>query len=94
MAELGYSVEWQVLNSRDFGVPQNRERVFIIGHLDGEERGFKKVFPIATDYPKTDELQRQRGIISNTITGGKRDSVGCYPMSNGGVLKVNGYHKD
>ena len=34
--ELGYDVEWQVLNSKDYGVPQNRERVFIIGHLRGE----------------------------------------------------------
>ncbi|MGQ7522922.1 DNA (cytosine-5-)-methyltransferase [Streptococcus suis] len=32
MDELGYDVEWQVLNSKDFQVPQNRERVFIIGH--------------------------------------------------------------
>lgn len=30
--ELGFDVEWQVLNSKDFGIPQNRERVFIIGH--------------------------------------------------------------
>lgn len=30
--ELGYDVEWQVLDSKDFQVPQNRERVFIIGH--------------------------------------------------------------
>ncbi|MGC6553887.1 DNA cytosine methyltransferase, partial [Streptococcus sp. VTCC 12905] len=30
--ELGYDVEWQVLNSKDFQVPQNRERIFIIGH--------------------------------------------------------------
>lgn len=31
--ELGYDVQWEVLNSKDFGVPQNRERVYIVGHL-------------------------------------------------------------
>ena len=42
--ELGYDAEWQVLNSKDFGVPQNRERVFIVGHLRGS--GGREVFPI------------------------------------------------
>jgi DNA (cytosine-5)-methyltransferase 1 len=42
--ELGYDSQWQVLNSKDFGVPQNRERVFIVGHLRGERR--PEVFPI------------------------------------------------
>jgi len=44
LAELGYAVEWQVLNAKNYGVPQNRERVFIIGHLGGF--GGRQVFPI------------------------------------------------
>lgn len=40
----GYDAEWQVLNSKDFGVPQNRERCFIIGHL--RERSAAEIFPI------------------------------------------------
>jgi DNA (cytosine-5)-methyltransferase 1 len=35
-----------VLNSKNFGVPQNRERVFIVGHLRGQPR--PEVFPIGT----------------------------------------------
>ena len=31
---LGYGVEWQCLNSKDFGVPQSRNRVYIVGYLD------------------------------------------------------------
>ena len=38
LSELGYDVQWMVLNSKFFGVPQNRERVFIIGSLRGTSR--------------------------------------------------------
>jgi DNA (cytosine-5)-methyltransferase 1 len=31
---LGYDVYWKILNASDFGVPQNRERVFIVGFRD------------------------------------------------------------
>lgn len=44
MDEVGYDTEWGVLNSKDFGVPQNRERIFIVGHLRG--RSGREVFPI------------------------------------------------
>lgn len=45
IADIGlYECEWQLVNTR-WVLPQNRERVFFIGHLRGN--GFSKVFPIA-----------------------------------------------
>lgn len=44
MEQEGYDAEWQVLNSKDFGVPQNRERCFIIRHL--RDRDSAEVFPV------------------------------------------------
>ena len=44
MGELGYDTEWQLFNTKNFGVPQNRERVYTIGHL--RSRGRKQVFPL------------------------------------------------
>ena len=44
--ELGYDCEWQTFNTRYFGIPQNRERVYTIGHL--RTKGERKIFPFQT----------------------------------------------
>lgn len=43
----GYDVFWKKLNARDFGVPQDRERVFVIG--------FKKELEIKFEFPMSIE---------------------------------------
>lgn len=78
--ELGYDVEWQVLNSKDY-VPQNRERVFIIGHLRGECT--RKIFPFSGNDEPLVELQRQQSSV-NTITAryGETAGVGSYVVES------------
>lgn len=97
MDALGYEVEWQLLNSKDFGVPQNRERVFIIGHLR-EESGGRKVFPIRDDGGETHvvhgQQDRQRVVAGTLDTRIDGDTRGTYVMEDGNILKVQGYHKD
>lgn len=43
--EAGYDLEWQCVNSKDFGVPQHRERVYLVGYFGGI-RG-RKIFPVS-----------------------------------------------
>lgn len=60
LGNLGYWLEWQVLNSKRFGVPQNRERVFVVGHLGGE--GSEAVFPLEEGFALSDQTNHgERG---------------------------------
>lgn len=33
MEQLGYDIQWEVFNTKNFGIPQNRERVYTVGHF-------------------------------------------------------------
>ncbi len=50
LKDINYQVKWQVLNSYDFGVPQSRERVFIVGIRNDLEDCGKYQFPQPIDY--------------------------------------------
>jgi len=74
--ELGYEVQWMVLNSKFFGVPQNRERVFIIGNLRGERR--PEILPFrqnADSFTQKGENGTSRTLVSTYYKGGKEPLI-------------------
>lgn len=82
---LGYDVEWQVLNSKNFSVPQNRERVFIIGHL--REGRTRRVFPIIGENAKSDNQQSKIEIVGNTKNpNGTRQGTGSIVYDSNGLI--------
>lgn len=59
LSSLGYANYWQVLNAKDYGIPQNRERVFVVSIL-GEHKPYV--------FPKKKELNlRLKDMIDQTV---------------------------
>lgn len=82
--ELGYNVEWQVLNSKNFGVPQNRERVFIIGHLRREHT--RRIFPIGRANREFD-FEPKIKIVGNTKNpNGTSQGTGSVVYDSNGLV--------
>lgn len=82
MAKRGYNVQWRVYNSKDYGVPQNRERVYIVGHL-GERCG-RELLPVA---------RKSERALKKVIDGSQGDRVykpelSCTPSSQGGGMRA------
>lgn len=58
LSELGYTVVYAVLNAKDFGVPQNRERIIIVGNKDGKVFDFSKL--------KTNTVESMKPFLDKT----------------------------
>jgi len=74
--EIGYDLQWQVLNAKDFGVPQNRERVFIVGHLRGTSR--PEVFPIGSGNKVNTQSNGQWNEVAYCLQAGGDKHRGSY----------------
>lgn len=76
--QLGYSYQWGMVNCRYFGLPQNRERVFICAIR--RDIGFKEVFPIRENDTKCIQMGKKQPQITGTINvsmskaGNKQDA--------------------
>jgi len=79
--EMGYDVEWQVFNSKDFGVPQNRERVYIIGHLRGHRR--RQILPIG-------DTNAKASIPIKIIAHDKKYRMGTQVFDPSGITETLG----
>jgi DNA (cytosine-5)-methyltransferase 1 len=69
--KAGYSVAWQILNAAEYGVPQKRERLFIVGLKNGTPF----VFPEATHYldSRPHQKGRRKAVSVKETIGGLDD---------------------
>lgn len=80
MAKRGYTVQWRLYNSKDYGVPQNRERIYIVGCLG--ENGGGELLPVA---------RKSERALKKVIDGSQGDRVyepelSCTLSSQGGGM--------
>jgi DNA (cytosine-5)-methyltransferase 1 len=88
--ELGYSVEWRVINAADYGMPQRRKRVFIIAY-DKDTSIHKELNTIA----EIDWIEKY-GILANSFPVNSTNSL--FPNSfelKGSIVEIsNNFNKD
>ncbi len=81
--ELGYGVEWMVLNSKFFGVPQNRERIFIIGHLRGTSR--PQILPFRQRTTEVSGIHAKKEYVKNVDNKETSYTIDANYYKGGGV---------
>jgi len=86
LEDIGYNVHSQILNARDFGVPQNRERIYILGFLDNIDFSFPE--PISQKYKVGDILEND---VSEKYTISDRLWAGHQRRKKEHIDKGNGF---
>lgn len=87
--ELGYDIHFRVLNSKDYGIPQNRERLYCIGFKTKTDFLFPapieleyKMYDFLEDYVDTKYFLKEKGVKFVTSYKNKQK---CYTQVNGDI---------
>ena len=81
-ANIGnYRLEWQLLNTKWF-LPQNRERIYLVGHLATSERGFGNVFPIGENDFETRRGREGKGVAQTLDCSCNQAVIGAFRGRN------------
>ncbi|RLD24820.1 MAG: DNA (cytosine-5-)-methyltransferase, partial [Bacteroidetes bacterium] len=81
---VNYSFKWKVLNAADYGVPQIRERVFIVGHIEGKEFSFpsRKFFNPAKESNQTSLFEKSQPYRTAWDAIGDLDELDIIPLES------------
>ena len=107
---LGYHIHYKVLNTKDYGLPQNRERVFIIGIRDDKDNKFSfpkeiplklKLKDILQDNPNDKYYlseKHHKEVIKSTFQGDRvhklNENMSCLSAQGGNKLRGIGIEVD
>ena len=96
MSELGYKSFYKVLNAKDYGIPQNRERVFTISILDGSDYEFPKPMPLKLKLKDMleDEVDEKYFLSDAMMNCFMSDGTGNYPRKERFLQNINRKNQD
>ena len=96
MSELGYKSFYKVLNAKDYGIPQNRERVFTVSILDGSDYEFPKPMPLKLKLKDMleDEVDEKYFLSDAMMNCFMSDGTGNYPRKERFLQNINRKNQD
>lgn len=86
LEDMGYTNYWQVLNAKDYGIPQNRERVFIVSIRNDIDKKYKFPAPIKLELRLKDiiekEVDEKYYLSQHAIIGRSKTNFNQYKLEN------------
>lgn len=78
LAELGYSLAWRTLNAKFYGIPQQRRRVFLVGHIGKSTNPYKVLFNEKSVTRNSEKIKKSKKENTKNLIHGIRQKIKIY----------------